>query len=150
MRLEEFFLKYRRGAGVGVANEFAAEIRRILSVQAPVRTTRSGRIVAATRATPYAPPRMVTGALRRSVAVVPTAHGARVVVWKPYGVPLEKGTSVAGFPHKFVAVALENLGLSGRATAGGPTDRVQAAPSRASSVIGWLGKMLSRLIGRNG
>ncbi len=114
MRLEEFFEKYKRGAGVGMAERLKTEMQRVLSVRAPTRITRSGRVVATTRAVPFAPPRMVTGRLRERITVVQTAHGARVVVWTPYGVPLEHSESMPGFPHKFVAVALENLGLVGR------------------------------------
>lgn len=114
MRLEEFFKKYARGAGVGMAHAFKRELQRVLSVQAPTRRTRSGRIVATTRAKPYAPPRRVSGRLRERISVVPTAHGARVVVWTPYGVPLEKSTRMRGFPHRFIFVALANLGLIGR------------------------------------
>ena len=114
MRLEEFFKKYARGRGVAIAKQFKVELQQVLSVQAPTRRTRSGRLVATTRAKPYAPPRRVTGRLQARITVVETAHGARVVVWTPYAVPLEKSKRMRGFPHKFLAVALRNLGLSGR------------------------------------
>lgn len=116
MRLEEFFAKYARGAGVGIGRKFARELRAILSVQAPLRTTRGGRVVAATRATPFAPPRRVTGALQGSVREIPTKHGLRVVVFKPYSVPLEKSSRWYGWPHRFVQPVLRMMGLVGRAS----------------------------------
>ena len=108
MRLEEFFQKWARGRGVLVADKLATEIRRLLSVQAPVRRTASGKLVATTRATPGAPPRKVSGDLYRSVRVHRTAHGARVVIYKWYSVPLEHRG------HPFLSVALANLNLKGR------------------------------------
>lgn len=116
MRLEEFFQKHARGAGVRVAEQFKRELQVVLGVPAPTRVTRGGRIVATIPAIPFAPPRTVTGRLRERITVVRTAHGARVVVWTPYGVPLERSTVRSGFPHKFVQVALERMGLEGRAS----------------------------------
>lgn len=113
-RLEEFFQKYARGAGVGMATKLKNEMQKVLSVKALTRISKSGKVVALTRAIPHAPPRSVTDRLRTNITVVHTAHGARVVVWTPYGVPLEQSVTMPGFPHKFVAVALENLGLVGR------------------------------------
>lgn len=112
--LSEFFQKYARGAGVGMAQKFKKELQRVLSVQAPTRVTRSGRIVATTRAKPYAPPRRVSGKLQSRITIVKTKNGARCVIWTPYGVPLERSSRWRGWPHKFVAVALKNLGLTGR------------------------------------
>lgn len=113
-RLEEFFKRYARGRGIAKAEELRRELDKILSVRAPTRITKSGRVVAATPATPYAPPREVTGALRRSVKIVRTEHGARLVVWKPYGFFLEKVTKWYGWPHLFMAWALERVGVRGR------------------------------------
>ena len=87
------------------AQELARELRRLLSVQAP---NPPGRAV------PFAPPRRVTGKLLESTKVHPTAHGARVVVYAPYSVPLEKSKKWYGWPHAFLSVALRNLGLAGR------------------------------------
>lgn len=113
-RLEEFFVKYARDRGIQKCEELQREVKRILNVQAPVRLTKSGRIVAAEPASPYAAPRKVTGALRNSVKVVRTAHGARLVIWKPYGFWLEKLTKWYGWPHVFLEVAMYRLGLRGR------------------------------------
>lgn len=115
-RLEEFFKKYAKGRGVTVADQLAVEVRRVLSVKAPIRRTASGKLVAATPAIPFAPPRMVTGALRNSVKVIPTTHGARLVIWKPYGLYLEMSKRYHGWPHKFLAVALRKLGIKGRSS----------------------------------
>lgn len=114
MRLEEFFKKYARGAGAKIGHKFAQELRTILSVQAPLRVTRGGRVVAATRAKPFAPPRRVTGALQGSVREVPTKNGLRVVVFKPYSVPLEKSARWYGWPHRFIQPVLRMMGLVGR------------------------------------
>jgi len=114
MRLEEFFEKYARGRGVMIAEQLAKEIRGVLSVQAPVRISRSGKIVATTKAKPFAPPRRVSGKLQKSVKVVRTKHGARVVVFAPYAASLEYTTKWAGWPHKFVQVAMRKMGLRGR------------------------------------
>ena len=116
MRLEEFFVKHARGAGIKIGHRFAVELRTILSVQAPLRVTRGGRVVAATRATPFAPPRRVTGRLQGSVREVPTKHGLRVAVFKPYAVPLEKSARWFGWPHRFVQPVLRMMGLVGRNT----------------------------------
>lgn len=114
MRLAEFFERYAKGAGVKMADQLAIELRKILNVQAPVRRTRSGKLVATTKARPFAIPRKVTGKLRNSVKVIRTPRGASVQVYARYGVFLEKGKRPYGFPHKFVSVALKNLGLRGR------------------------------------
>ena len=114
MRLEEFFKKYARKRGVTVAEEFAKRLRQKVGKQAPIRRTRSGRVVATTSAIPFAPPRRVTGRLQRSIKVVRTAHGARVVIWAPYSVPLEKSRRWWGWPHAFVSVVLREMDLSGR------------------------------------
>ena len=52
IRLSEYFEKYAKGRGVMMADKLAIELRRVLSVQAPTRMTRSGKTVAATPATP--------------------------------------------------------------------------------------------------
>ena len=118
-RMEEFFKRYARGRGVMMAERLHAALGDILSLQAPTRMTRGGRIVAATPAFPNAPPRRVTGKLKDSRRVIRTAHGARVAVFAPYAMPLERRRDLRGFPHKFMSVALERLGISGRALLGG-------------------------------
>lgn len=111
-RLAEFFTKYARKRGITLGKKFAKEVENVLSrVQAPLRVTRSGKIVAATPAKPFAPPRMVTKALRNSVTVTETKTGCRVRVGKKYGMPLEFGKKLRGFPHRFFAVAAKILGI---------------------------------------
>jgi hypothetical protein len=83
-------------------------------VQAPVRTTRSGKIVATTRANPFAPPRRVSGRLKDSVKVQRTAHGAKLTIYAPYAVMLEKSKYPYGFPHAFLRLAMVYLGIRGR------------------------------------
>lgn len=114
MQLSEFFKKYARNRGVLTAEALAVEIRKVLSVRAAVRRTKGGNLVAINKAKPFAPPRMITGKLRNSVKVVRTAHGARVVIYSKYGAALEYGRKWAGWPHKFLAVAMHKLGLKGR------------------------------------
>lgn len=113
-QLGEYFRAFARNRGVAVAEHLAKVVRQVLSVQAPTRITRGGNLVAATRATPFAPPRRITGRLQDSVKVQRTARGAKLTVYAPYAMPLEHGTKVRGFPHKFLAVAMEQLGLRGR------------------------------------
>lgn len=114
MRLSEFFRKYAKGRGVTMAEALKVEIRKVLSVRAPTRTTRSGRLVATTKAKAFAPPRIVSEKLRKSVKVTRTVRGAKVTVYAPYSVPLEYSTYRKGYPHRFLSVALGNLGLKGR------------------------------------
>lgn len=114
MQLNEFFQKWARGRGVTVGHEVAVEVRRLLSVQAPTRRTRFGRLVATARAKPFAPPRMVTRRLRNSVREIPTKHGMKLVVYAPYAAPLEKSHRWRGWPHRFLSVALESVGTRGR------------------------------------
>lgn len=45
-----------------------AKLKEVLSVPAPSRRSKTGRLYATTRATPGAPPRMLSGRLRASVA----------------------------------------------------------------------------------
>lgn len=113
-QLGDFFRRYARGRGVTMADKLAKEIKDVLSVQAPIKRTRSGRIVASTKATPFAPPRKVTGKLQKSVRVQRTRNGAKLIIDAPYGLPLETSTRWWGWPHKFIAVAMERLGLRGR------------------------------------
>jgi hypothetical protein len=55
------------GKGLVAAGYFLLErVQELISVEAPRRLTKGGRIVAATRAIPGAPPRKLTGALRGS------------------------------------------------------------------------------------
>lgn len=112
-QMREFFKRYARQRGVMMADKLAEEIKRVLSVQAPVRVTRRGKLVAATKAVPFAPPRRVTGKLQRSVKVKRTTKGATVVIYQPYGLPLETSTRWWGWPHIFVARAKANLGIRG-------------------------------------
>lgn len=101
-----------------MAGKLLVEWRRVVGRQAPTRTTMGGRVVATTRARPYAPPRRVTGDLYRSASIVRTKNGARFVIWRRYSVPLEYGEKVKGFPHKHLAVAMKNLGIKGRHSVG--------------------------------
>jgi hypothetical protein len=103
-----FFQKYARDIGVKKGEEFARRLRKKISVQAPLRISRTGRVYAATRATPGAPPRRVTGALQASVKTQKTAHGLKVNVYKPYGWFLEYSRK---HPHKFFEVVLKEMGL---------------------------------------
>lgn len=105
MRLHEFFKKYARGRGVQMAEQFAENLREVLSVQAPTRISRSGRVYAATPAIPGAPPRRVTGALQKSVSVIRTKNGASVQVYKFYGAILEEKN------HPFFAKTLKKMKL---------------------------------------
>jgi hypothetical protein len=113
-QLAEMFQRYARGRGVQIAHKLAVEMRRVLSVQAPTRVLPSGRIVARTKAKPFAPPRRVTGKLQSSVKEVRVKNGVSVRVYAVYGYPLEKSTRWRGWPHKFVSVALRNIGIRGR------------------------------------
>lgn len=88
--------------GVGAAAYFfAARLREVLSIPAPRRLVTSARgvryYVATTPATPGAPPRKLSGTLRRSVAVKldPSGNSARVGTSPFYGLHLEKNTSHA-------------------------------------------------------
>jgi hypothetical protein len=107
VRIEEFFVKYARGRGVTMAQRLAVTMRRLLSTRSPRPPL---------PAIPLAPPRLVTGRLKNTVSVVPTARGARVVVWAPHAPHLEYNTTRKGFPHKFVKPALVELGITGRAS----------------------------------
>ncbi len=102
MRLQEFFQKHARARGILMAEKLAKEVRRLLSVPAPVRRTAGGRLVATVRATPGAPPRAITYTLYNSVSVQRTTNGAKIAVY------LERGG------HPFFSVALADLGLKGR------------------------------------
>lgn len=114
MRLAEMFQRYARGAGVKIAEQFAKELRQVVGVQAQTRVTRSGKLVATTRAVNQAPPRRVSGKLQRSIKVIRTSTGnASVQIYAEYAWYLEKRTG-GSFPHKFVKIALQNLGLTGR------------------------------------
>lgn len=113
-QLHETFIRWARGRGVKMAEGLAKEIRSVLSVQAPTRVTRSGRVVATTKAVPFAPPRRVSGDLQRSVRVDRMWYGARVVIGKSYGFILEKSHKWPGWPHEFLKVALQRLGLKGK------------------------------------
>lgn len=111
MRVHEFFRKVARQKCKMLADQLAREMRKVVGVQAPTRITRSGRMVAATRATPFAPPRKVTGRLQKSIHVIETKRGASVQVCAPYAQYLEYGTGREGFPHAFLSVAKSNLGM---------------------------------------
>ena len=87
------------------------ELKRVVGKQAPTRTTRTGKIVATTKAKPFKPPRRVSGKLQKSIKVQRTAHGARVTIYAPYSVRLEYSNRWYGWPHKALAVAAKNLGL---------------------------------------
>ncbi len=100
-RLEEFFQRYARGRGVGIAHEFAQRVRKKLSV----------RGAKGTPAIRLAPPRLITGDLYRSVKEIATRNGVRVVVWKPYGFYLEYSRKN---PHRFLKPVLEEMGLEGK------------------------------------
>ena len=106
--LYAFFTKYAKGAGVKIGEEFARRLRKKIDIQAPIRYTRSGRIVAATRAIPKAPPRKVTGALQASVKTQKTRRGLKVTVYKPYGWFLEFSVK---HPHKFFEPVLREMKL---------------------------------------
>lgn len=114
MRISEWFKKYARGRGVSMAYALEKELKRVVGKQAPTRTTRTGKIVATTKAKPFAPPRRVSGNLQKKIRVVRTAHGARVVMYAPYSVRLEYSNRWYGWPHRALAVALKNLGLKSR------------------------------------
>lgn len=88
MRMDAF---YDRVVAPRLAKLYAAALREVCGVQAPI-TIIGGRVVAATRATPGAPPRRVSGRLYRSIRVV----GNRVYVHAPYAQHLERDG------HKFV------------------------------------------------
>ena len=112
-KIKEYFKRFARQRGVQMADALAEEMRRVVGVQAPTRRTRSGKVVAATKAIPFAPPRRVTGKLQKSITVRRTIFGATVTVHQPYGVPLETLTHWYGWPHLYVARAKANLGIRG-------------------------------------
>lgn len=80
-----------------LANMVAQEMRIVCGVQAPTKVTKSGRIVAATPATPGAPPRRVTGRFIRSIRVVRN----RIYVGAPYAARLEAQG------HEFVQLSIK-------------------------------------------
>lgn len=113
-QLGDFFKRWARGRGVKIADQMAIELNQILSVQAPTRVTKSGRIVAATKATPFAPPRRVRGQLQSSVQVWRTVFGAKLRIQAFYGYYLEKSHRWYGWPHEFMKLAYARLGITGR------------------------------------
>ncbi len=93
----------------------------LISVQAPTRRTKSGRLVATVPAIPGAPPRVVTGQLRGSgfVREVDTKQ-VDVVFATPYARNLEFGMN-----HPYMIVALnQNLGALGKIVGGEFTGEV--------------------------
>jgi len=78
-----------------------------VGIQAPIRITASGRIVAATPAIPGAPPRMVTKRLRNSIQV---RNGNRIYVLVPYSVYLEHSKK---HPHPFVQESIRRATRKG-------------------------------------
>lgn len=110
-QLREFVLTIGKNKAKYLVHKMAEETRRLLSVQAPVRLTTGGRLVATTPATPGAPPRKVSGKLYKSVKEQETKHGAQLIVYAPYAWYLEKSTQ---HPHPFFRVMLKNLGITGR------------------------------------
>src|SRR6185369_8890143 len=93
---------------------------------------------------PAVPPR---GFLQGSVKVIRTAKGASVQIYAPYAYPLEKSTRWYGWPHAFLSVALENLGLIGRHSRGGGAGQKPrpkpAAGSWRGKVAAWFNKFTS-------
>lgn len=98
LKFEAFYAKV---VAPRLAQMYAECLREVLGVQAPTRVTASGNIVAATRATPGAPPRMVTKRLKESVQV---RNGNKIYILAPYAAWLEHRTS-----HKYVARAKKLL-----------------------------------------
>lgn len=117
LSLSEWFKKYERERGVGIAKEFARQLRDVLGEQAATRVTSSGRVVAMYPAQQGAPPRRVTGALQSGVKIVPTKKGARVEITRKGNrkIPawLESGTSRMG-PHPFWSVVMARMNLVSR------------------------------------
>lgn len=63
-----------------VAVAFVTDLKKQVSVPAPRRRTKSGRIVAATPATPGAPPRVVTGRGRASLSMRIEIQDKKIVI----------------------------------------------------------------------
>lgn len=79
-RLEEFFKKYARNLGVTIAEETRKEAIRLSSRPYPP-ASRAGQ-----------PPRMRSGRFARSISIVRTANGCRLIFWAPYSSFVLKGT----------------------------------------------------------
>lgn len=106
MTADEIASEVERLAGKGIleAGYFLEEqIQELISVPAPYRITKSGRFVATTPAIPGAPPRRLSGALRRSGFVRQVSDNeVEVVFATPYAHWLEFDTS-----HQFMTTALD-------------------------------------------
>lgn len=110
MTLSEFFKRYARNRGVMMAEAFLKKMRENIGVQAAVRRTRSGRLVAIWSAIPGAYPRRVSGKLWKSARVVKTSKGAKVRVGNsrtPYAAKLEYGPG----DHAYFYRTLKEMGL---------------------------------------
>ena len=93
MKMEAF---YGTVLAPRLAQLFRDALREVLGVQAPVILLGSVKLVAATPATPGAPPRMVTHNLRNNIVV----RGNKVYINMPYGAYLEADG------HKFINRAI--------------------------------------------
>lgn len=96
MRLEEFFRKYARNYGVGVAEEVRKEIIAISSKPYPPASK------------PGQAPRKRTGNFVAKVRIVRTTNGARLVCWAPYSGFLQHGTKFMR-PRPFLDIARKNV-----------------------------------------
>lgn len=112
--LVDRFRKYEKERGWTIGQQLVQQLKLILSVKAPTRVTRSGRIVAITPAIPFAPPRLVTGKLRGSVKLTRYKQLARLIISAPYARPLEFSRRWYGWPHKFIRIVLEQMGIKVR------------------------------------
>jgi hypothetical protein len=96
-RFEEFFKKWARDRGVKIAEEVKAEA---------IRLSTSKRYPPASR--PGTPPAMRTGRFARSIKIVRTTNGARLVFWAPYSKFLLLGTRKMA-PRPVHEIALANV-----------------------------------------
>ena len=78
--LEQFFRRFARNLGIGIAEKTAKKARRLSSTPYPP-ASRPGK-----------PPRMRSGDFVRGISVVRTVFGARLVFAAPYSSFLLKGT----------------------------------------------------------
>lgn len=105
MKWQAFVQKLGKDVAKRKCNDFRDAIKEVISVQAPRQRTPSWPYWRAkTLATPGAPPRRVSGELKKSVKVKRTIRGYSLVMYR-YGLWLEEQN------HPFIDLALKKIGL---------------------------------------
>lgn len=93
MTLTQFLSELPNDVGIELADAVVASTREVLGISGDPKT----------KATPFAPPRRITGRLQRSVR----RRGLRVSVDAPYAAILEYATKPHGFPHSFAQQSID-------------------------------------------